>query len=309
MRVRRRGTARLFSAWGLCPLLLGLVLTTGVRAAPPEASDLLEQVRLRYRSAPSYRANGKAITRILDTTAGTESTIGVSFSIVLARPDLYRVAWTQHMSLAQSAPGAVWNDGDGPRLYQGAAATVTRMEDDRMALSAATGVSMGTAYTIPSLFFGLGEGANLFERLKDVGVDGEEEAAGIRCHVVSGKLPTGVAYRFWISVDHHYLVQIENTLGGPASQTAIPESTPEQLTKALAGMGLEDTEDNRNRVRGLLNRAREILTSVRGTARQLHQEIVMGMPLGPEDFVYRVPDGTRESQRLGDGPAPVSDDE
>ena len=255
----------------------------------PDAAEILEGVRVRYRSSPSYEATGRSITRILDLEEGTESSVEVTFGMRLARPDFYRVVWTQHLNLARGEVGAVWNDGTGPRLVQGAGEEIAQLDSDRTALSAAAGASMGTAYVIPALFFGMGDGGSLLQRLGELRVDGIEVVEDIPCHIVAGRLPAGVDYRLWISTNELQIVQLENTLGGQASQSAIPESTPQQMAKALEAMGMEDTPENREQVRALLDRARAVLTTVRGTARQLHENIHMQRPFGPEDFAFPMP--------------------
>jgi hypothetical protein len=281
-------------------LLPAMFVVGGVGAQEVDPVQLLEQVRVRYRSAPSYQASGKTVTNILDIEAGTETVVVVDFSMRLARPDFYRICWTQQLNLGRTDVGALWNDGEGPRLYQEAGGAVARLDSDRTAFSAAAGVSMGTAYVIPALFFGIGDGGRLLERLEDLRVDGVVEVGGIPCHIVAGRLPTGVDYRLWISTNDQQVVQLENTLGGSASRSAIPESTPAQLAKALEAMGMADTAENRETVRGLLDQARAVMSTVRGTARQVHERIDMRLPLGPEDFGYDVPAGVGESTGLAE---------
>lgn len=268
------------------------------KASDPDPRALLEDVRRFYRTAPSYVAEGKAMTKVIQPREGVETSIGGTFKILLARPDFYRVEWTLHLDLGKTSQGVVWNDGEGARLYLSDAHAVTPMPSDRAAMSAATGPSMGTSHTIPTLFFGLDEGPSLLERLEEVRLEGEETVGGTRCRILSGSLPSGVDYRLWIGIDQPYLVQIENTLGGTSSQTAIPESTPEQMAKALEAMGMEDTPENRAHIHELLDKARAVMSNVRGTARQIHTGIDMMRPLAAEEFAFEVPEGTVEKASL-----------
>ena len=267
-------------------------------AAKPDPKAILEQVRRFYRTAPSYTAEGKAMTKVLQPAEGVETSIGGTFKIQLARPNFYQVEWTLHLGMGKTSGGTVWNDGEGARLYLEDAQSVTHMPSDRAAMSAATGTSMGTAHTIPTLFFGLEDGPSILERLEDVDLAGEEMKGGMRCHIVSGSLPTGVDYRLWVGIDQPYLVQVENTLGGSSAKTAIPESTPEQMAKALEAMGMEDTPENRAHVESLLEKARAVMSTVRGTARQIHTGINMMSPLTAEAFAFEVPEGTDEKASL-----------
>ena len=77
-----------------------------------------------------------------------------SFSILLKKPNLYLISWTQkNMPMAgMTQGGAVWSDGTQPYLYMGVMNAYSKMGSDEMALASATGISGGAANTIPSLF-------------------------------------------------------------------------------------------------------------------------------------------------------------
>lgn len=259
--------------------------------SPPDPVLLLQRVKDHYRSASTYAAEGKALTRILQPDSGTEIAVGVSFRMWLGRPGLYRIEWTEHRNLGRTESGAVWNDGDGPHLYLGASGAYTRMISDPIALAAATGVSLGVAHTIPNLFFGFRETTSLIDALQSPVLETSAVIDETPCYVVAASLPSGLEYRLWISEREPILVQVENLLGGSSETDAVPASTPEQEEQALRALGLEDTEANRERIRSSLQHARELMKQVRGTARQLHQNIRMSLPLATETFAFPVPEG------------------
>ena len=265
--------------------------TQDTESSPPDPARLIQQVNNHYRSAATYRAEGKALTRILQPESGTETAVGVSFRMWLGRPGLYRIEWTEHRNLGKTESGAVWNDGDGPYLYLGTSGGYTRMSSDPIALAAATGVSLGVAHTIPSLFFEFRDTTGLLDRLQSPVLEASEVVDETPCHVVAASLPSGLEYRLWISKDEPILIQVENLLGGSSETDAVPESTPEQEVQALRALGLDDTEANRDRIRASLQQARELMKQIRGTAKQLHQDIRMSVPLATEAFAFQVPEG------------------
>ncbi len=64
----------------------------------------------------TYKADGTIISDI--DTGGTKMNTETSFSIILKKPNLYVISWTQKMP-GMSMSGAVWSDGTQPYLYMG----------------------------------------------------------------------------------------------------------------------------------------------------------------------------------------------
>ena len=244
---------------------LFFLFASGAWAQPPghrptKAAALLEAVQERYRSASSYQSSGKALTRIIQLETGTESSVGATFQVKLARPNLYLITWTQQFSLGTTAAGAVWNNGDSPRLYQGTKNAYVELPSDKAALALATGHSLGTSHAAPGLFFPFASGETLMENLKDVAIDGHGIKDGQPCEILTGRLDTGVEYRLWIATNPLQVVQFESTLGGAPTEHAIPTITSSQSAEALQAAGLEDTRENRQRIEEHLKKARSIMT-------------------------------------------------
>jgi hypothetical protein len=261
-------------------------------ANPKETLDpraLLERVERRYRSAESYQAAGEAVTIILQPEDGTESEVTVRFCMRLARPDFYRIVWTQRQDFAQSTVGALWNAGGGPALYLEDRQAYSTLPSDEVAFSAAAGMSMGVAYLIPMLFFGIGDGPSFLQRLEAIEDHGPATLEERACRILSGTLPSGVRYRLWIAEDLPEIVQIENVLGGKTSNAVLPELTAEKRSAVLQRMGLPDTPENRTKVKELMARARAVMRRLRGSSRQTHRRIDMLEPLSQQVFVFDPP--------------------
>ena len=277
---------------------------TEVQDPAAAARELLGQTRALYRSAQNLQAEGKALIIVLDPETGRETSIGATFSMKLARPRYYRVEWTQHPGLGRPQSGAVWNDGDRPRLYLEASGAVSDMESDEMAIAAATGASMATAHTIPTLFFRFGDSPDLIDRIAEPRLEGSQMIGVVDCHIVAGHTANGINYRLWIATNEPYIVQIENSLGGPLSQDAIQEQSPEDEERTLKALGREITEENRRQLQDSLRQARAIIASVRGTSKQTFLTFDLTLPIPSEAFAFDVPEGT-ESRDVFAPAAPV----
>ena len=56
-------------------------------------SEIFEKVKSAYKSMDTYKAQG-TITANIDT-GGTEMNMETTFSIILKKPNLYLISWTQ----------------------------------------------------------------------------------------------------------------------------------------------------------------------------------------------------------------------
>ena len=114
-------------------------------------AEIMKKAQEKYASLTSYTDEGKAVATL------NGMTITTTFSIKLARPDLYRVGWTQtdesKFATTTTKPQAVWSAGEGDFLDMGGGAE--KQKNQEMALSGATGISGGAAFGIPGAFFNL----------------------------------------------------------------------------------------------------------------------------------------------------------
>src|ERR1041385_3528253 len=127
----------------------------------------------------TYSAEGKIVSDI--DNAGVKLNTETTFSIKLKKPNLYLIVWDQRVPMTFNLPqsGAVWNNGTGPYLYMGGKRAYSKMGSDEIALGAATGISGGAAFTIPSLFLSVfKEQRDPFARLVDPKLTGSEQIDG-----------------------------------------------------------------------------------------------------------------------------------
>ena len=277
--------------WCLLPCLLA---PSAPADTEHDVDTILARVRHAYRLAPAYRSEGTVTSHIIEADEGRETTITGRFTLQLGRPRLYRITWSQQIDPFPAEEGAVWNAGDGARLWLAGPGTCSTMTDDRVALASATGVSMGVANFIPHLFFDLGEGTDPLGRLTGPEHETDTEIDGHPCHVIKATLSDAITVRLWVDAATHELRRIENAFGG----TPRLDLTPEEEEETLRAMGSEINEENRRELRAAMARARAALGNVRGKTVQDHRRIDMvGVP---ERASYEValPEGVNATNSL-----------
>jgi hypothetical protein len=283
---------RCFATAGVLPCLLTITVAPAFGrqgASDDDPIQLLAQVRRAYRVAPAYRSEGTVTSHIIDPDKGTETTLSGDFTMQLGRPRLYRITWSQEVEPLPAQVGAVWNAGEGPRLLLNGPGTCSTMTDDRLALAAATGVSMGAANFIPHLFFDLGENTDPLDRLSDVVRETEGEVDGRTCHILRGTMSDTITVRMWIDQETLEIHRIESSFSGAPTM----KMSAEDEARALKSMGSELTEENRQRLRQAMAQARKSLGNVRGKTSQEHKRIdLIGVP-DPASFEVALPEDVK----------------
>lgn len=280
------------------PLPLSIMCTvilwgsTGYTADPTPV-EILEQAKTAYAGLTSYQSEG-TITADVETQAVKINTV-TQFKIQVKKPNQYLVTWSQKSSPLQAQPqvGAVWSDGTQPYFFMGALKAYSKMDQDIMALSAATGISGGAAHTIPSLLLEAFMGQpTVLDRLQEPRLTGKVNVDGEECWVLTGPSMVSSKEVLWISTKDHLLRKYERSLTPPAQDTVPPEISDEQLKKAMESLGQEMTEDSVEKMRAMMKRSRDMLAQAKLQGVSTEQHTGLGSPeLSAEDFKFEVPDG------------------
>ena len=272
------------------------ILSTYGCADDTDPNEVFEKVVSTYKSMQTYKARGTILTDI--DTRGMKMNAETSFSILLKKPNLYLISWTQknmpRPGMVQS--GAVWSDGTQPYVYMGAGVVIvySKMSSDGSALAAATGISSGAAFTIPLLFLSpFKEQAAPFARLKDPKIERTEKVGKEDCYVISGASTITKKETFWISKSKYLIMKYFRSLGPPEGGLAMPEITDEQLEEAIKAMGQEVTEESKKSMREMMNKARNVVKTakIKGSSTELHLKI-SSPELSKNDFQFLPPEGT-----------------
>jgi hypothetical protein len=275
-------------------VLIG-ILCANVYAKDITPREIFEKVQAKYNSIQTYKAQG-IITSDVDAS-GMKMKIETSFSIVLKKPNLYLITWTQKNmpmpGMAQS--GAVWSDGTQPYLYMGVMNAYSKMDSDKGALASATGISGGAAFTIPSIFLSaFKEQLTPFSRLKDPTIEKTEKIGDEDCYVISGASTISKKEAFWVSKSRYLILKYFRSLEPPeGGEVEIPEMTDEQLAESLKAMGQKVTEENKQKMREMMKRSKDIqkTTQMKGSSTELHTGI-SSPDLNSKAFHFVLPDGT-----------------
>ncbi|OHB73761.1 MAG: hypothetical protein A2Z25_00765 [Planctomycetes bacterium RBG_16_55_9] len=272
-----------------------ILMMLGVQGCAEDVtpSKIFEKVMAAYKSMDTYKSQG-TITSNIDT-GGMKIDMETSFSIILKKPDLYLISWTQkNVAMpGMSQSGAVWSDGAQPYLYMGGMNAYSRMGSDELALGGATGISGGAAYTIPSLFLSVfKEQPDPFSRLKDPRIEMTEKVGQEDCYVISGSSSISKKETFWISKASYLIKKYSRSLEPPEGGVAIPEMTDEQLEETIKSMGQEVTQESKQKMREMMKSSRDILktTPMKGSSTELHVEI-SSPKMDTKDFQFALPAG------------------
>ncbi len=204
------------------PAILLVLLMVAVGCSEPTAQQVLERVEATYRDLETYKSVGTVVVK--GCINGEESTSETSCRMLLKKPNLYLISWMEKVGPAVDE-GAIWNDGTQAYYYSGVQdadvnrKTYHKVRDDRSAIASATGVSLGAARTIPSLFFPefypeylRGFYSSYAENAR---IDRVEEVEGEQCYVITGQSETSKELTYWISKSRHFVVKNYKTYERP----------------------------------------------------------------------------------------------
>lgn len=148
-------------------LLVACLLGCNVQHAPhapndPDAMKVIDQMAKVYADCQSYSDSG-SVTTVFHTDQG-DDTVVKPFSTALVRPGKFRFEFTE-----QGDPQSryiVWQDGSDVRTWWDLENQTERVDSLGLALAGATGVSSGSAHTIPSLLMPAEVGGRLITDLQ-----------------------------------------------------------------------------------------------------------------------------------------------
>ncbi len=234
--MRRRAMIRTLLTTSLAPVVLsGTGHADDSLALPAQAltlEALLDRVRRTYSEAKTYQDKGVVTTTFFKPDGAEMMAAEKPFSTAFVRPDRFRFEYRQKREgdakasrylIARDASGKVrrWWDvrpgvEEGGSLY--------------MALAGATGVSDGSANTVPSLLLTDDRHGGNWTKHKELVLLEDAETAGRRCHRVQLTIPPipntpaqGSVYTYWVDAESFLLRRIE-------SKTTFPDFFAKSVT-------------------------------------------------------------------------------
>jgi RNA polymerase sigma factor (sigma-70 family) len=247
--------------FGIVALLTGGVVTVAISQTSNGgrlgAPEIIKRSQAAYAALTSYSDEGKTVASV-----GTAQVAPHNYSIKLARPNLYRIEWTQDLGF-YAQTGLVWSVGNGDFFKMTQDSKPRKDASMEMALSSATGVSGGASGSIPGTFFKLNWGNKLGAAMQSATSKPDEKIDGVDCYVLT-QTKAGRTQTMWIGKQDFLIRQIET-------------DTSAAVLKAM----LETEAKKHPEVQAMLQRG-----NIGGDTKSVetHKNIVTNPPLTKADF-------------------------
>ncbi len=216
------------AGFGALALVAGGAATVAISqtssAGSSSAQEIVKRSQDAYAALSSYSDEGTSVA-----TIGANNVAPHTFTIKLARPNLYRIEWSQITGFYNQT-GIAWSDGSGD--FTKIASTPRTNSNMEMALSSATGVSGGADGSIPGTFFKMNWGNTLGASMQSATRKPDEKIGDVDCYVLSHE-KDGRTRTLWIGKQDFLIRQIENDTPAAALKAVL-----EAEAKKHPGMGL-----------------------------------------------------------------------
>ena len=181
------------------------VLSQGIDPSP---QTIVKKMAERYAALSSYEDTGVVDTVSEGSFARRKTDL--SFKTYFTRPNRLRFEWLDYFPLSTAERNVIWSDGTKVfGFYSVEPERIETKEDISLAVAGATGVSRGSAHTIPELLMSEVGGFSVTELAK-LSLKRQEAFEGEECYVVEGFHPNGEAWQLWISKNNFLLRKIRN---------------------------------------------------------------------------------------------------
>lgn len=193
-------------------------------AAPQEADpvqvaaarDVLSAMAKAYAECSSYRDSGTVTTKFIPTSQAATDAMGagrtdhVAFKTAFVRDGAFRFEYADLDGWAANRPHIVSSDGTAVRTWWHVQGGTEGESSLSMALAGATGVSRGSAHTVPRLLLSEVSGWSLTE-VVEPRCTGEEPVGGNTCLKIVAKHPAGDPRTIWIDKATYLIRQVSQS--------------------------------------------------------------------------------------------------
>jgi RNA polymerase sigma factor (sigma-70 family) len=200
--------------------------------------QIFKKARAAYALLSSYSDEGKSVSVLNGMTLTT------TFKIKLARPDLYRVEWSQATDYFTNG-GVAWSAGNGNFMKQkysdGYTTKPGKYQSMQATLSAASGISAGATATIPTAFFKMNWGNQLDGAMKNVKQQSDNKVGDVDCYVFTSE-SKGRTKTLWIGKKDFLIHQVRDVISAKALQTTVNRAAKTTGIQQTVTTGLTSTE-------------------------------------------------------------------
>lgn len=193
--------------------------TEPAKPSSPEATALLTKLRQQYANATNLIVEGHTFS-VQARPDRPDFVLSNHFAIKLARPSLYRVAWTHFPAGNPPSKGAAWSDGDGNWSWTQGDALI-RDTSRKLALGRNVSTTSFVTAWLPELFFGE---APWISVLRELRIEKVETVDDEPCTVLVGTTSNysgntrSYTTRLWVSNRDTFLRRAEHTSTVTAEQ-------------------------------------------------------------------------------------------
>jgi RNA polymerase sigma factor (sigma-70 family) len=210
-----------------------------------QTSEIFKKAQDTYSALTSYSDEGQTVATL------NGSTFTTTFTIKLARPNLYLIEWQQKnesaFSTTTTKTEAVWSAGAGNFLDMGLG--VQKQKDQQTALSSAAGISASASSTIPSVFFKM-NGGNPLGFASGQKHQTDEKVGDADCYVFISE-SNGRMKTIWIGKQDFLIHQVRVVTSAEAEKAMLTKSSkahPEIMAslEKMGFQGITSTETHTN---------------------------------------------------------------
>ena len=198
-------------AFTLLTVLFGFLsysVTVLSQSIDPSPQTIIKNMAERYVALSSYEDTG--VVETVSEGSFPRRNTDVGFKTYFTRPNKLRFEWLDYSPLSTAERNVIWSDGTKVfSFYSFEPERIETKEDVSFAVAGATGVSRGSAHTIPELLMSEVGGFSVTELAK-LSLKRKEMFEGEECYVVEGYHPNGEAWQLWISKNNFLLRKLRN---------------------------------------------------------------------------------------------------
>jgi hypothetical protein len=190
------------------------------RSTPTPAEELLRRVAERYATAGSYADTGTVETAFRSRRTWSNQK---TFKTFFSRAGLFHFEFEESF-LGSKRRYVVWGRGANIQSWWTLEPKVEHFTSISEAIAGPTGVSSGSAHTVPTLLLGVSGGGWHITSLKAPQIVGRQIVGSQNCYVVRGEHPrTAQMFSLWIDESAISILRIQ-------SQVRLDDGTEVQTT-------------------------------------------------------------------------------
>lgn len=195
------GSVRLVFTWGLLGVLVALLSPIGSADAPKQnsltAKQILDRMAETYAGCKSYRDSG--IVKTVFVKASGDDTVEKPFTTAFIRPDIFRFEYKLVTNLLRKKQRyIVWCKGKEVQTWWSIKPGIEKQPSLGIAIAGATGVSGGSAHTVPALLLPEEIGGRRLTDMKDAKRVDDTKLDEVACFRIQGRYNSGTPITLWL---------------------------------------------------------------------------------------------------------------